>query len=317
MDFAGRHLGARSRRTRQTSHGTTPTRCRARRGDRTDSQRTIRRARAPCSRHSRTRTSQWSMPAVLRAERIRKVRRLREPVRADPGPPRRRRPAASSRTPTAPRSAGSARAGQAIGRSPPSSPARPGSGGPRPCRRSSSPGPYRLGFLPTSRSHCPCVISYFDRKNGSSRTSVIGDSLSSASGSTFGSRRRLIVVGLDRAHPERAARDQHEHDAHRLGHDELAVLVPLRDRVGAGRGGLEVRELPEARGRVLPDRDQPELRRDLEAAVLGALGLVADRSDRVRPLVLVLADRLLLHGLGEREAAPDVGEQALPRDPDP
>ena len=115
-------------------------------------------------------------------------------------------------------------------------------------------------------------------------------------------RRRLVFVGLDRAHPERAAGDQDEHDAHRFGHDEC------RPRPASGSGRFPARssgggELPEARGRVLPDRDQPELRPDLEAVVLRALGRSAIDSI-VTPLRRVLADRLLLHGLARTRRGP-------------
>ena len=225
-DPSGRHRRAQAIRIQPASPGTVPRRSRGRRAARTDSPRKIRPARGPCSRRSTIRSSRSKGRRCAR-ELVRDVCRLRERVRADAGPPRRRRSAARRVLPLR------------LGRQDQPEPPEPQvavlpahlldrvpeiDALPRTFR---SRGRTGSGSCPTSRSHWPCVISYFEMKNGSSVTSVTGDSSVERVGIDVRVRRRLIVVRLDRAHPERPAGKQHEHEPHRLGQDELPSASAL------------------------------------------------------------------------------------------
>ena len=89
---------------------------------------------------------------------------------------------------------------------------------------------------------------------------------------------RAETVLVLRAHAEDPPGQQNEHDAGLGRDDQSALRVAL-----GGRARLHVDELPQARAGVLPQRQQPQLGRQLEADVVRALVRIPDPVERVRP----------------------------------
>ena len=80
----------------------------------------------------------------------------------------------------------------------------------------------------------------------------------------------IEVLGIPvrplRPHRERAARQEHEHQRRLSRDQELPLRVPGRDLAGR-----RLAELLELRIRIRAQRDQPDLRRELQAVVLRVL----------------------------------------------